>query len=79
MVADNVHFQHTAQFTKALTEAEVDYRMQVYADNNHALAGEHTGRHLHRTMTSFLKNECWNGGDAVMAPPAAAVARSKKS
>ena len=61
--SDNVHFQHTAQFTKALTEAEVDYRLQIYADNNHALTGPHTGRHLYRTMTSFLKKECWEGGE----------------
>ena len=26
---DNVHFQHTAQFAKALTEAQVDFRLQV--------------------------------------------------
>ena len=26
---DNVHFQHTAQLTKALTEADVDFRVQV--------------------------------------------------
>ncbi|ELU09076.1 hypothetical protein CAPTEDRAFT_132211, partial [Capitella teleta] len=75
---DNVHFQHTAQFTKALTEAEVDYRMQVYSDNNHALSGEHTGRHLHRTMTSFLKKECWEGGKPRDAPPVVA-AKARKS
>ena len=27
--ADNVHFQHTAQFIKALTQADVDFRVQV--------------------------------------------------
>ena len=26
---DNVHFQHTAQLVKALTEADVDFRVQV--------------------------------------------------
>ena len=26
---DNVHFQHSAQFAKALTEAQVDFRIQV--------------------------------------------------
>ena len=29
---DNVHFQHTAQFIKALTEADVDFRIQVSGD-----------------------------------------------
>lgn len=59
---DNVHFQHTAQFVKALTEADVDFRIQVYSDKNHAIGGKTTSRHLHRTITSFLKEECWNGG-----------------
>lgn len=27
--SDNVHFQHTAQLAKALTEAEVEFRTQV--------------------------------------------------
>ena len=26
---DNVHFQHTAQLVKSLTEADVDFRVQV--------------------------------------------------
>ena len=26
---DNVHFQHTAQLVKALTDADVDFRVQV--------------------------------------------------
>ena len=28
--SDNVHFQHTAHLIKALTDADVDYRTQVY-------------------------------------------------
>ena len=27
--ADNVHYQHTAQMVKALTEAEIKFRVQV--------------------------------------------------
>jgi dipeptidyl-peptidase-4 len=31
---DNVHFQHTAQLVKALTDADVDFRVQMYTDKN---------------------------------------------
>jgi dipeptidyl-peptidase-4 len=62
-ITDNVHFQHSAQFIKALTSADVDFRMQLYTDKNHALSGAHTSNHLYRTMTKFLINECWDGGE----------------
>jgi len=32
--ADNVHFQHTAQFIRALMEADVDFRVHVSVDIN---------------------------------------------
>ena len=32
LLPDNVHFQHTAQFIRALTEADVDFRIQVSLD-----------------------------------------------
>ena len=60
-IADNVHFQHSAQLMKALIDANVDYRMQVYSDKNHFLSG--ADRHLYRTITKFLKNDCWSGGE----------------
>ncbi|KAK2551747.1 Inactive dipeptidyl peptidase 10 [Acropora cervicornis] len=51
---DNVHYQHTAQMVKALTEAEVKFRVQYYTDKAHGINGLHTRRHLFRLMTNFL-------------------------
>ncbi|KAL9958899.1 hypothetical protein ACROYT_G035972 [Oculina patagonica] len=51
---DNVHYQHTAQMVKALTEAEVKFRVQYYTDKDHGIVGKHTRRHLYRMMTNFL-------------------------
>ncbi|KAK2174164.1 hypothetical protein NP493_821g01037 [Ridgeia piscesae] len=59
---DNVHFQHTAHLIKALTEADVDYRIQLYTDGNHAILSSDSNKHFYRTVTNFLRNECWNGG-----------------
>lgn len=59
---DNVHFQHTAQFIKALTQAEVDFRIQVYSDKSHAITGPKTSVHLYKLLTSFFKDVCWEGG-----------------
>ncbi|KAJ7388937.1 hypothetical protein OS493_034865 [Desmophyllum pertusum] len=53
---DNVHYQHTAQMVKALTEAEIKFRVQYYTDKDHAITGPwpHVRRHLYRLMTTFL-------------------------
>ena len=60
-ISDNVHFQHSAQLMKALIESNVDYRSQIYADKNHFISG--ADHHLYRTITKFLKHDCWDGGD----------------
>jgi dipeptidyl-peptidase-4 len=54
---DNVHFQNTAQLVEALTNAEVDYRVQFYTDKQHSLGGDVTHRHLYRLLTNFLKEK----------------------
>ncbi|KAI0215541.1 Dipeptidyl aminopeptidase-like protein 6 [Lamellibrachia satsuma] len=59
---DNVHFQHTAHLIKALTEADVDYRIQLYTDSNHEILSSNTDKHAYRTVTNFLTKECWQGG-----------------
>ncbi|XP_068751485.1 dipeptidyl peptidase 4-like isoform X1 [Montipora capricornis] len=51
---DNVHYQNTAQMVKALTEAEIKFRVQYYTDKAHGITGKHTRRHLFRLMTNFL-------------------------
>ncbi|XP_023224997.1 dipeptidyl peptidase 4-like isoform X1 [Centruroides sculpturatus] len=53
---DNVHFQHTAMFIKALTEAGVIFQTQIYPDENHFLTN--VKNHLYQTMEDFL-NECF--------------------
>ncbi|XP_064598023.1 dipeptidyl peptidase 4-like [Liolophura sinensis] len=57
---DNVHFQHSAQLIRALTEEDIYFRLQIYTDENHFLNGGHTRRHLYETMQDFLE-ECFTG------------------
>lgn len=51
---DNVHFQHSVQLIKALTEADVYFRFQLYGDKNHGLLGGNTRHHLYDSMEDFL-------------------------
>ncbi|KAL5005835.1 hypothetical protein ScPMuIL_016993 [Solemya velum] len=57
---DNVHFQHSAQLMRALVEADVYFRSQIYTDEQHALNGGNTKRHFYETMEDFLL-ECFTG------------------
>ncbi|XP_021342570.1 dipeptidyl peptidase 4-like isoform X6 [Mizuhopecten yessoensis] len=57
---DNVHFQNSAQLMRALVEENVYYRSQIYTDQQHALNGGNSRRHLYETMEDFLK-ECFTG------------------
>ena len=75
---DNVHFQHSAQLMKALTEAGILFQSQIYADKNHQLSGDKTTIHLYRTMTKFLQKECWGGGKPQEAKPVAAETNQKQ-
>ena len=76
--ADNVHFQHSAQLMKALTQAGVLFQTQVYPDKNHQLSGVKTTRHLYNTMIKFLQNECWGGGKPQEAKPAVVETNQKQ-
>ncbi|XP_052813264.1 dipeptidyl peptidase 4-like isoform X1 [Mya arenaria] len=51
---DNVHFQNSAQFMKALVEADVYFRQQIYTDENHFLDGRNTKTHFYNTMEDFV-------------------------
>ncbi|KAK3082967.1 hypothetical protein FSP39_010233 [Pinctada imbricata] len=57
---DNVHFQNSAQLMKALVEANVFFRSQIYTDQKHSLNTGNTKRHLYETMDDFL-NVCFHG------------------
>ncbi|XP_071103591.1 dipeptidyl peptidase 4-like isoform X6 [Haliotis cracherodii] len=65
---DNVHFQHSAQLMKALTEANVYFRLQVYTDKHHGLLGGNTRRHLYETLEDFLV-ECFDGRSLKFGKP----------
>ncbi|KAK3607760.1 hypothetical protein CHS0354_040665 [Potamilus streckersoni] len=57
---DNVHFQNSVQLMRALTEADISFRTQIYTDQQHSLSGGNTHRHLYHTMEEFLL-ECFTG------------------
>ncbi|XP_064385612.1 prolyl endopeptidase FAP-like [Halichondria panicea] len=52
---DNVHFQHTAQLVEALTQADVQFRLQIYTDKTHSISGGNTQRHLYELISDFLR------------------------
>eukprot|EP01135_Chromosphaera_perkinsii_P001720 Nk52_evm97s208 gene=Nk52_evmTU97s208 len=54
---DNVHFQNSAALLTALTDANIDYRVQVYTNQTHRLDGGNTFKHLYRLLTQFLTEE----------------------
>uniref|UniRef100_A0A1I8C169 Peptidase_S9 domain-containing protein n=1 Tax=Meloidogyne hapla TaxID=6305 RepID=A0A1I8C169_MELHA len=55
---DNVHYQNTAEFVRALTDENVQFEMMVYTDDSHNLS---TVRwHLYTMFVQFLK-KCFNG------------------
>lgn len=51
---DNVHFQHSAQLIKALTEQDVYFKTQIYTDQQHWLNGGNTRKHLFNSMEDFM-------------------------
>lgn len=51
---DNVHFQQSAQISKALVDAQVEFEAMWYTDKNHAISGSGT-KHIYTHMTRFLK------------------------
>ncbi|KAM8933519.1 prolyl endopeptidase FAP [Pelodytes ibericus] len=51
---DNVHFQQSAQISRALVDAEVDFEAMWYTDKDHSISGS-ARRHLYIHMTHFLK------------------------
>ncbi len=55
MADDNVHFRNTAEFSEALVQAGVQFRMQVYTNRNHSIYGGNTSLHLYTLLTDFFK------------------------
>jgi len=51
---DNVHFQNTLYYVKALEEAGKQFDMQIYPDKNHSILGTETRLHLYNRIVDFL-------------------------
>ncbi|KAK2155042.1 hypothetical protein LSH36_251g08017 [Paralvinella palmiformis] len=54
---DNVHFASSMQLIRSLTEAEIQFRLQVYPDQNHYFS--RSSRHLYRLYSDFWLKDCW--------------------
>lgn len=53
---DNVHVQHTMQYIHALVEADKQFEMQLYPDDNHFLRKGNNAKHMHNRILNFLQN-----------------------
>ncbi|CAB1328448.1 unnamed protein product [Coregonus sp. 'balchen'] len=51
---DNVHFQQSAQISKALVDQQVDFEAMWYTDRDHGLGGS-AYHHLYTHMSQFLQ------------------------
>ncbi|GHT28958.1 peptidase S9 [Bacteroidia bacterium] len=51
---DNVHFQNSMYYAKALEDAGKQFDMQVYPDKNHSISGVATRMHLYNRIIDFL-------------------------
>jgi dipeptidyl-peptidase-4 len=54
MSDDNVHFQNSVDFTRALIEADVPFDMLFYPNQNHGIRGGNSRYHLYGQMTAFI-------------------------
>jgi dipeptidyl-peptidase-4 len=54
---DNVHFQNTIQMIDALIKAEKQFRLMVYPDKTHGIAGSATRTQLFHMMDDFWNKE----------------------
>ncbi|XP_054418733.1 dipeptidyl peptidase 4 [Pteronotus mesoamericanus] len=56
---DNVHFQQSAQISKALVEAGVDFQAMWYTDEDHGIGTNAAHQHIYTHMTHFIK-QCFS-------------------
>ncbi|ELK04647.1 Dipeptidyl peptidase 4 [Pteropus alecto] len=56
---DNVHFQQSAQISKALVDAGVDFQAMWYTDEDHGIATSTAHQHIYTHMTHFIK-QCFS-------------------
>jgi dipeptidyl-peptidase-4 len=54
---DNVHVQQTMQYIEALVQANKQFEMQLYPDDNHFLRKRNNAVHMHERVLRFLARE----------------------
>lgn len=54
---DNVHPQHTFEYSDALVQADKDFREIYYTNRNHSIYGGNTRHHLMRQIAQFFQHE----------------------
>ena len=54
---DNVHPQHTFEYSEALVQADKDFREIYYTNRNHSIYGGNTRHHLMRQIAQFFQHE----------------------
>ena len=52
---DNVHVQQMMQYINALVQADKQFEMQLYPDDNHHLRKGNNGIHMHNRILNFLQ------------------------
>ncbi|ERE69749.1 dipeptidyl peptidase 4-like protein [Cricetulus griseus] len=52
---DNVHFQQSAQISKALVDAGVDFQAMWYTDEDHGIGSSSAHQHIYTHMSHFLQ------------------------
>jgi dipeptidyl-peptidase-4 len=62
---DNVHFQHTAEMSNALINANKQFDTYFYPNRNHGIYGGVTRLHLFTKMTNFLEENLMNDNSPV--------------
>nr|AXB27024.1 dipeptidyl peptidase IV [Macronycteris gigas] len=56
---DNVHFQQSAQISKALVDAGVDFQAMWYTDEDHGIGTSTAHQHIYTHMSHFIK-QCFS-------------------
>ncbi len=52
---DNVHFRNSAEYSEALVQAGIPFRMHVYTNRNHFINGGNTSNHLFEMIYRFFE------------------------
>lgn len=53
---DNVHYQHTAEYSECLVQNNKQFDMHIYTNRNHSIFGGNTRYHLYTKLTQYLKD-----------------------